>query len=114
VKARVRLGAFVIGALLVCVGIAVVLAPEASSAPDGLERVAIDEGFAAAASDHALADLPTADYAIRGIEDERSSTAAAGVVGVLVTFALAGGLLVVIRRVSASRSGPSSASPAPG
>ena len=110
---RVRFGTFVVGALVVCLAVALLLAPEASSSPDGLERVAIDEGFADTATDHALADGPIADYAIRGVDDERWSTALAGVLGVIVTFAVAGGVFLIVRRVSASRGGPP-ASPTPG
>lgn len=97
-RPRVSLRAFVAGALLVALVLAGLLSAEASSAPDGLERVAIDEGFADAADDHALGELPTADYGIRGVDDERLSVGLAGALGVAVTFAATGGLLLVLRR----------------
>ena len=93
-----RLRVFVLAGLVVAALIAFVVAPEASSEPDGLERVAIDEGFADAADDHALAGGPTADYAVDGVADERLSTGLAGVLGVAVTFAATGGLFVLVRR----------------
>lgn len=96
--ARIGLRAFTIAALVVAVVLAVVVSGTASSEPDGLERVAIDTGFADAATDHALADLPTADYGIRGVENERLSVGLAGLLGVAVTFAVSGGLFLVLRR----------------
>lgn len=70
----------------------------ASSHPDGLEYVAEKTGFLDSAEDSATADSPLADYGVEGIDDERLSGGAAGVVGSLVVLALAGGLFWVIRR----------------
>jgi len=68
----------------------VALAPLASSAPDGLERVAHDLGFAAQASAEAEF-APAAGYAAPGIGDAAAATVAAGLLGVaLVALALAG------------------------
>lgn len=89
---------FAVAGLAVAAGLAVFVSPMASSSPDGLEKVAIDEGFIDTATDHALADIPTADYAIRGVEDERVSVGLAGLLGVAVTFAVALGLHAVVRR----------------
>ena len=44
--------------------LAAVVSHYASDRPDGLERVAADEGFLAAADDHDLADGPLADYGV--------------------------------------------------
>lgn len=96
--ARVRLGTFVVAALVVAAALAVFVGPRASSAPDGLEKVAVDEGFVDTATDHALAGLPTADYGIRGIDDEHLSTGLAGLLGVALTFVVAGGLFLAVRR----------------
>lgn len=53
----------------------------ADPSPDGLEHVAQERGFLATARDHALADLPLADYgAVGGIP-----VGAAGVLGAVVT-----------------------------
>jgi cobalt/nickel transport protein len=69
----------------------------ASSSPDGLEHVAEEAGFAHSAEDSATAGSPLADYLVDG-EENRLSAGAAGVVGVVVTLALAGGLTLALRR----------------
>jgi PDGLE domain len=88
---------FVVGLLLV-VGLAVVVSPYASSKPDGLERVAADEGFIVSAKDHALRDSPVADYSVEGVDDSKISTALAGLVGVTITFAVGLGLFALLRK----------------
>ena len=84
------------------VGIALILAffvsPLASSAPDGLERVAIDQGFEAQATAHAMAETPLADYGVAGVQTPWLSTGLSGVIGVLLCFVLAGGVGLAIRR----------------
>jgi len=84
--------------LLVAVALAVLVSFYASSQPDGLEKVAGDEGFLASAEDHDLADSPLADYGVRGIDDDRLSVGLAGLAGVAVTLAAGGGLLWLVRR----------------
>ncbi|MDY7105880.1 MAG: PDGLE domain-containing protein [Actinomycetota bacterium] len=88
---RTRL-TFVIVALVVTVGLAMIVSPFASSSPDGLEKVAAEEGFEETAADHALGDSPLADYGVSGVDDERVSTALAGLVGVVITLAVAYGI----------------------
>ncbi|MBA2280841.1 MAG: PDGLE domain-containing protein, partial [Acidimicrobiia bacterium] len=78
-KPRLRLGAFIAAGLVVALALAGFVSPYDSGAPDGLERVAIDNGFAGEADPHALGDGPTAGYAVRGVDDERLSTGLAGV-----------------------------------
>ena len=70
----------------------------ASSSPDGLEKVATDEGFIDSAEDSGTADSPLADYGTSGVEDERLSVGIAGVLGVFVTFAAAGGIFWLVAR----------------
>lgn len=96
-RGRVAFGGFLAVGLLVALALAFFVSPEASSKPDGLNKVAIDEGFADREEHHAMADLPTAGYAIRSVHDERLSTGLAGILGVTVTFVLAGGVLLVVR-----------------
>lgn len=95
---------FVVAGLALALVLAFVVSRSASSDPDGLERVAIDEGFAETAGDHALADGPLADYTTEGVDDPGTSTGVAGVVGVIVVFALAGSgaWLATRRRVDAA------------
>ena len=97
-RPRVGLAAFIAAGLAVALALAFVVGPVASDEPDGLERVAIDQGFADEAATHALDDLPTAGYAVEGVDDERLSGGLAGLLGVTATFLLAGGLLLVVRR----------------
>ena len=111
-----RLGWFVGAGLCVALALAFFGGPSASSSPDGLEKVAADEGFAGQASGHPLAGAPAADYGLAWADNQRLSTGLAGVLGVVVTFALCSGLTAVAirwRRRSASgrRSDVSPASP---
>jgi hypothetical protein len=85
------------GGLLIALALAFVVGPRASSSPDGLERVAMDEGFADAAQDSATADSPLAEYAVRGVDHEGMSTGLAGVIGVSVTFAVGSALFLLLR-----------------
>lgn len=73
----------------------------ASSSPDGLEKVAEDIGFIETAKDNSNADTALADYGVKGIENERLSVGAAGVIGVIATGALSGGLFLLLRRKKA-------------
>ena len=68
--------------------------PFASSSPDGLERVAAHLGFAG--REAAPAAAPLSGYRLPGLEGAAAATCAAGVVGTLVTFALACGLAAVL------------------
>lgn len=73
----------------------------ASSSPDGLEKVAGDIGFIEQAKPNTNSDGVLADYGIKGLNNERLSVGAAGVIGVLATGAVAGGLFFMIRRKNA-------------
>jgi cobalt/nickel transport protein len=95
---RLGFGAFILAGLIVALVLAFFVSPSASGEPDGLDKVAIDEGFADTESDHALDDTPTAGYEVRGVDDGRLSMGLAGVIGVAVTFALAAALLLIVRR----------------
>ena len=97
-RARVKLGVFVAGGLLVALLLAFFVSPEASSQPDGLDRVAIDQGFAEQEEAHALDGAPTAGYAVEGVDDDRLATGLAGLIGVAVTFAVGAGLFLLVQR----------------
>lgn len=79
--------------LLIAVG-AALLSPLASGDPDGLERVAEDQGFLSRALDPLFNLLP--DYTIPGL-DGAASTILAGIVGLLIVFALVYGLTLLLR-----------------
>ncbi|MCA0146534.1 PDGLE domain-containing protein [Blastococcus sp. LR1] len=76
----------------------------ASGSPDGLEWAAEEAGFAHTAEDSAVAGSPFADYLWNG-EENRLSAGAAGVVGVLLTLALAGGVTWLLRRRGTTTTG---------
>lgn len=79
-------------AVLVVIAAVVAVSPFASSSPDGLEKVADDEGFAVLAEPHLLEDGPVADYRVAAVGDGWAATALAGLLGVgliLVLTALA-------------------------
>lgn len=87
----------------------VLLSPLASAHPDGLERVAEDQGFIERALEPVYELVP--DYLFPGLADERLATIAAGIVGTLVVFALAYGLALLLRRRAAGGEQPSPARP---
>lgn len=95
---------FAVLTLVVSLLVAGVLSWYASSDPDGLEHVAETEGFAQTAQEHGTAGGPLAGYQTDGVEDERLSGGLAGVIGVVATGLVMGGLLLVLRR--RDRSGP--------
>jgi PDGLE domain-containing protein len=82
--------------LAVAALIVIILAPLASADPDGLERVAEDQGFLASARDALFSIIP--DYTVPGI-DGNLSTILAGLIGVALVF----GLVVLLGRVLARR-----------
>ncbi|MFG2110961.1 PDGLE domain-containing protein [Micromonospora chersina] len=102
---------FVLGGLLVALLLAGVVSNYASAHPDGLDSSLlkgctvnadgeITGGSCPArqAKDHELADSPLADYGVRGVGNGFLSTGLSGVLGVLLTFALGGGLFWLARR----------------
>jgi cobalt/nickel transport protein len=95
--------AFLLAALAVAGGLSYL----ASGSPDGLDTVTLagcelsEEGepvggecIAQNADEHGLAGSPLADYAVGGAE---GSVGLAGILGVLVTLAVAGGLFWLLR-----------------
>jgi hypothetical protein len=78
-----------VAGLAIAALVVVVLAPLASSDPDGLERIAEDHGFLQAARDALFSLIP--DYSVPGV-DGSASTMLAGLIGVVVVFALMVGL----------------------
>lgn len=80
---------------VIAVAVVFILAPAASSDPDGLDRVSEDKGFSEIAKEPKFDILP--DYSIPGIENEYWSTVLSGVIGVAIVFAIPIGLGVVLR-----------------
>lgn len=82
-------------ALAVAVGLATAASPYASSAPDGLEKVAGDKAFLDRGRAH---EAPVPDYAVPGVDDARVATGLAGFAGTLVVFGLGAGVARAARR----------------
>ena len=95
---RVSTRALVVTGVLVALLLAGVVSYYASTSPDGLNRVAVDKGFSQTQTEHHGDGSPFAGYGTRGVGDERVSKGVAGVVGSLVVLALAGGLILLVRR----------------
>jgi hypothetical protein len=96
---RVPTIVFIALALAVAVGLGTAASPFASSHPDGLERVATDQGFVDAGTVHRAQDAsPIPDYAFPGIDDARVATGVAGFVGTLGIFAVGFGIAWTLRR----------------
>ena len=93
---------FLLSGFVVSLFLAGVVSFYASSNPDGLEKVAEDIGFIETAKDHTYADGALADYGVKGIDNARLSTGAAGVIGVVATGVISTGLFMVVRRKSGS------------
>ena len=89
--------AFVVVGLLVAATLATVVSQWASSEPDGLSKVAQDQGFASTGKDHAFDDSPVAGYEVDGVENEGMSKALSGLLGVVVTFVIGAGLFAMMR-----------------
>ncbi|MGW0366442.1 energy-coupling factor ABC transporter permease [Streptomyces sp. NPDC002990] len=80
----------------------------ASASPDGLEKVAADQGIDRKAEEHAAAGSPLADYGVKDVEDARLSGALAGVIGVGATVAVGTGIFWTVRRRRTEDAGPAS------
>ena len=95
-KGRVSGGRnWVVGGVAVALFL-VLLAPFASSSPDGLEWVAGERGFLAAAQDAPFEILP--DYTVPFLGDGAISTIAAGIIGALLVFTIAFFVVRTLRR----------------
>jgi cobalt/nickel transport system permease protein len=70
----------------------------ASASPDGLEKVAADQGIDKKTEEHAAKDSPLADYGVKDISDARVSGGLAGVIGVGATIVVGSGVFYVLRR----------------
>lgn len=107
-----KLAWFLGAGLLVALILAGVVSNFASRSPDGLDATTLQgcttdaegniTGGECIAQQAEEGEGPLADYGIKGIDNPYLSTGLAGVAGVLVTFAIGGGLFWVIRRSGAN------------
>lgn len=95
-----RTRGFVLAGLLVALLLGGIVSYYASTQPDGLNKVAADQGIPGAAG-HASDGSPVAGYATKGVDDRRLSKGIAVTSGVLVCFALGGALTWSVRRRNA-------------
>jgi cobalt/nickel transport protein len=89
---------FLISGFIASLLLAGVVSFYASSHPDGLEKVAEDIGFIETAKENTNADSFLADYGVKGVDNERLSVGAAGVIGVIATGVVSTGLFMLVRR----------------
>ncbi|NAS25448.1 cobalt ABC transporter permease [Herbidospora sp. NEAU-GS84] len=89
---------FLVGGGIVALLLAGVVSFFASSSPDGLERVAEDEGFIGAATDHSFGGFLLADYGdVGGVP-----VGVAGIIGVVITLLVGGAILWSVRQKTAA------------
>jgi PDGLE domain len=100
---RRNLALFVVGGLIVVLGLAFFVSPYASGSPDGLNRVAIDKGFADTQKGSVTAGSPLAGYGVKGIENQHVSKGLSGVIGVAITFGVGMILFGLLRSIRARR-----------
>jgi hypothetical protein len=101
---------FIALALAIAVGLGTAVSPFASSHPDGLERVATDQGFIDTGTLHRVqGSSPIPDYAFPGVGDARVATGLAGFVGTLGIFAVGFGIAWALRRTRRAPAGTASA-----
>ncbi len=112
---------FILAGFLVSAALALLVSPWASSAPDGLEKVAEDKGFIEKAeeTDPAWKKAPIPDYAMPGLtkkvmdegtgemeeEPTRLATALAGLIGTVAIFLIAWGLALVLKKKKPEEAG---------
>ncbi len=90
--------------LLVALAVGGILSVFASPAPDGLERVAEDKGFIAAATDRPIVSGLVADYLFPGVKNDRLATGLAGFVGTSLLFLVGYGIGRVLLHGKTKRS----------
>ena len=95
---RVSTKAVALGIFLVAIVLAGIVSFYAAGSPDGLTKVAQDQGFADTETEHSTADSPFAGYGSSFLDNDRVGTGVAGVVGVLVVLGIGTGITRAVRR----------------
>ncbi len=83
-----RRGEFILYGLLICLGMAIFIAPFASTLPDGLESVEKRLGFQEHRNREVTVASPLSDYRVPGVGSASVATAIAGCIGTIVVFGL--------------------------
>jgi cobalt/nickel transport protein len=84
--------------LTIALLIAVLLSPLASSLPDGLERVAQDQGFIKAGERTSLWIAPVPDYVFPGLKNEKLAVSISGVLGTVAVFGIGCSLAFLLKK----------------
>jgi len=84
-----RYGVAAVYGALISLGMAILLSPLASPAPDGLEHVADKLDFAEKPGDRPVLAAPIPDYKMPGVRSRTLATSLAGAAGTAVAFVLA-------------------------
>jgi hypothetical protein len=100
---------FLVAGLLLALALALFVSPFADRDPDGLSKVARDQGFSSAEREHDMSGSPVAGYQVDGVHDDKVSKAVAGLVGVLATFGLGVGAFALLRTLRRSPDGDAAA-----
>jgi hypothetical protein len=88
--------AWVVAAFAIIAVVVITASYFASADPDGLERVAEDEGFLDVAQDHPWSVIP--DYVFPGLDDGPMATIVAGLIGVALVFLVVWGVGSLLAR----------------
>ena len=87
-----------IGGLVASLVLAGFVSFYASASPDGLEKVAADQGIDKRTQKHASSDSPLAGYGVKDIGNARLSGGLAGVIGVGITVVAGSTIFWTVRR----------------
>ncbi len=92
----------IITGIIIIVALSALFIPLASESPDGLERVAGDNGFLSSASKIVSSPFtaPFPDYKVPGM-GEKTSGVVAGIAGALAMFCIGWGIAALLRKMRA-------------
>lgn len=83
--------------LLIIIAFAVII-PFASQSPDGLEKVAVDMGFAHRETGLRAIPAPLAGYTVPGIGNEKLSAVVSAILGSLAVFGAGWGIAILFNK----------------
>lgn len=84
--------------LLAALVLALLISPFASPWPDGLERVAKDQGFLEKGEGPPVFAAPVPDYIFPGIGNKEWATSIASLIGTVAMFGIGWGVAALIKR----------------
>ncbi len=84
--------------LMTALVLALLISPFASPWPDGLERVAKDQGFLEKGEEPPVFAAPVPDYSFPGICNKEWATSITGLIGTMAMFGIGYGVAALIKR----------------